>query len=47
MVFLNAKGVPLTDRGVRYILNELIKKTSLTMRISPHIFAAYICDTYA
>ncbi|MEI4831038.1 tyrosine recombinase XerC [Bacillus sp. FJAT-53711] len=37
MVFLNAKGTPLTDRGVRYILNELIKKTSLTMHISPHM----------
>ncbi|SFI23163.1 MULTISPECIES: tyrosine recombinase XerC [unclassified Bacillus (in: firmicutes)] len=36
-VFLNAKGTPLTDRGVRYVLNELIKKTSLTMHISPHM----------
>lgn len=36
MLFLNAKGTPLTDRGVRYILNELIKRTSLTMQISPH-----------
>ncbi|WP_459499837.1 tyrosine recombinase XerC [Bacillus sp. C1] len=48
MVFLNAKGTPLTDRGVRYILNELIKKTSLTMRISPHMlrhtFATHMLD---
>ncbi|KFN01342.1 tyrosine recombinase XerC [Bacillus clarus] len=48
MVFLNAKGTPLTDRGVRYILNELIKKVSLTMRISPHMlrhtFATHMLD---
>ncbi|CAM4022587.1 recombinase XerC [Bacillus manliponensis] len=37
MVFLNAKGTALTARGVRYILNELIKKASLTMRIHPHM----------
>lgn len=36
-VFLNAKGTALTARGVRYILNELIKKASLTMRINPHM----------
>lgn len=48
MVFLNAKGTPLTSRGVRYVLNELIKKASLTMRISPHIlrhtFATHMLD---
>ncbi|WP_410983897.1 tyrosine recombinase XerC [Bacillus cereus] len=48
MVFLNAKGTPLTDRGVRYILNELIKKASLTMKISPHMlrhtFATHMLD---
>lgn len=37
MVFLNAKGTALTARGVRYILNELIKKASITMHISPHM----------
>ncbi|GAB6521916.1 tyrosine recombinase XerC [Bacillus cereus] len=48
MVFLNAKGTPLTSRGVRYVLNELIKKASLTMRISPHMlrhtFATHMLD---
>ncbi|VXB18675.1 site-specific tyrosine recombinase for chromosome partitioning [Bacillus mycoides] len=48
MVFLNAKGKPLTDQGVRYVLNELIKKASLTMRISPHMlrhtFATHMLD---
>lgn len=48
MVFLNAKGKPLTSRGVRYVLNELIKKASLTMRISPHMlrhtFATHMLD---
>ncbi|MDG4655922.1 tyrosine recombinase XerC [Ectobacillus antri] len=36
-LFLNAKGGPLTDRGVRYVLSEMIKKTSLTVRMSPHV----------
>ena len=48
MVFLNAKGKPLTDQGVRYVLNELTKKASLTMRISPHMlrhtFAIHMLD---
>ena len=30
-------GEPLTERGIRYILSELIKNTSLTKNISPHM----------
>lgn len=36
-LFLNHQGEKLTERGVRYILNQLIKKTSLTKNISPHM----------
>ena len=36
-LFLNHLGNPLTERGIRYILNELIKKTSLSKNISPHM----------
>lgn len=36
-LFLNHLGEQLTERGVRYLLNELIKKTSLTKNISPHM----------
>ena len=36
-LFLNNRGEKLTDRGVRYILDELIKKTSITKKISPHM----------
>lgn len=36
-LFLNNRGDKLTDRGVRYILDELIKKTSITKKISPHM----------
>ncbi len=36
-LFLNHLGEKLTERGVRYILNELIKQTSLTKNISPHM----------
>ncbi|RPF56005.1 tyrosine recombinase XerC [Aquisalibacillus elongatus] len=35
-VFLNHRGQPLTDRGVRYILNQMLKRASLTSSIHPH-----------
>lgn len=36
-LFLNKNGTVLTDRGVRYILDKLIRQTSLTKNISPHM----------
>lgn len=53
-LFLNHLGKPLTTRGVRYILNEMIKKTSLNKKISPHMirhsFATHLlnegCDLF-
>ncbi len=36
-LFINHLGEKLTERGVRYILSELIKKTSLSKNISPHM----------
>lgn len=36
IVFVNHLGKPLTDRGVRHILNQIIKKSSLTAEIHPH-----------
>lgn len=36
-VFVNFRGNPLTTRGVRLILNELIEKSSLSVHISPHV----------
>lgn len=36
-LFLNFRGGPLTTRGVRLILNNMIKKTSSTIHISPHV----------
>ena len=36
-LFINHLGEKLTERGVRYILNQLIKKTSLKKNISPHM----------
>lgn len=35
-VFVNSKGDPLTSRGVRYILNKIIEKSSLNTSIHPH-----------
>ena len=36
-LFLNNNGEQLTDRGVRYILSNLIEKTSINKKISPHM----------
>ena len=36
-LFLNSNGGNLTERGVRFILDELIKKTSINKKISPHM----------
>ncbi|MFC0524128.1 tyrosine recombinase XerC [Pontibacillus salicampi] len=35
-IFLNAKGTNLTERGVRMVLDQLVKKASLTIDIHPH-----------
>ena len=36
-LFLNKNGNKLTERGVRYILDQIINKTSLNKSISPHM----------
>jgi integrase/recombinase XerC len=36
-LFLNFRGGPLTERGVRLILNDLITKSSVSIHISPHV----------
>lgn len=36
-LFLNNNGGNLTDRGVRYILDRIIKHTSIQKNISPHM----------
>ncbi|GEO77748.1 tyrosine recombinase xerC [Companilactobacillus mindensis DSM 14500] len=36
-VFVNNRGRKLTSRGIEYILNQIIKKTSLTSDIHPHM----------
>ena len=36
-LFLNKTGGNLTERGVRYILDNLIEKTSINKKISPHM----------
>jgi integrase/recombinase XerC len=35
-LFLNFRGGPLTDRGIREILNKLIEQSALTGKIHPH-----------
>ena len=36
-LFLNKNGGVLTERGIRYILDGLINKTSINKKISPHM----------
>lgn len=36
-LFLNYHGEKLTERGVRYLLEEIIKRTSIQKNISPHM----------
>lgn len=36
-IFVNYKGDPITGNGVRKVLQDMIKKTSLTMHITPHM----------
>ncbi|WP_138414856.1 tyrosine recombinase XerC [Aquibacillus sediminis] len=35
-LFLNAKGTPLSPRGVRYVLNQMVKDAAMTENIHPH-----------
>src|SRR5699024_8207294 len=35
-LFLNARGKLLTDRGIRYVLNEMVNQASMTIHIHPH-----------
>ncbi|CAM3702680.1 tyrosine recombinase XerC [Mesobacillus zeae] len=35
-LFVNFRGGPLTDRGIREILNKLVEKSALTGKIHPH-----------
>ena len=36
-LFLNNNGEKITERGIRYVLDQIIKKTSLNKSISPHV----------
>ncbi len=48
VVFVNHLGAPITSRGIEYILDQIIKKTSLTSDIHPHMirhtFATHLLD---
>lgn len=50
-LFVNMRGGELTERGVRYILNEMIDKAALHTKIYPHMlrhtFATHLLDNGA
>lgn len=50
-LFVNHRGDPITTEGIRYILNQLIKKSSLNSTIHPHMlrhtFATHLLNNGA
>ncbi len=38
VVFVSQTGRPLSNRGIRYIINEYAKKLGLQKNVSPHTF---------
>src|SRR5699024_8768016 len=36
VVFLNARGMPLTTGGIRMILNKMVEEAALTVKVNPH-----------
>ncbi|WP_409253690.1 tyrosine recombinase XerC [Bacillus sp. SCS-153A] len=50
-VFVNYRGGPLTSRGIRHVLNEIIKKASINAKIHPHMlrhtFATHLLNNGA
>ena len=36
-LFVNSKGVKLTDRGVRYIIDNIMSKLSVKTHVTPHV----------
>ena len=50
-LFVNSRGEPLTDRGVRHILNECMKKAAIHSNIYPHMmrhtFATHLLNNGA
>lgn len=36
-IFVNSKGERLTDRGVRYIIDNIMKKLSVKTHVTPHV----------
>lgn len=50
-VFVNSRGGPVTSRGVAYILDQIIKKSSLDSQIHPHMlrhtFATHLLNNGA
>lgn len=50
-VFINQNGNPITSRGIEYVLNNLVKKTSSNLEIHPHMirhtFATHLLNNGA
>jgi integrase/recombinase XerC len=50
-VFLNKNGSKLTSRGVQFILEQLVLKSDLKIRVHPHMlrhsFATHLLDNGA
>lgn len=51
VVFVNAHGKPLTSRGVQFIINQIVDKAGLPLKVHPHMlrhsFATHLLDNGA
>lgn len=51
LLFVNFRGAPLTPRGIRYVLKEMMKKASLHGKMHPHMlrhtFATHLLNNGA
>ena len=36
-IFVNSKGEKITDRGIRYIIDNIMKKLSVKTHVTPHV----------
>ena len=36
-LFLNSKGEQITDGGIRYIIDNIMKKLSIKVHVTPHV----------
>ena len=44
-LLVNMNGAPITERGVRYVLNDVVKRTAGLRKFTPQT-KTYVCNTF-